>query len=476
VTPAAPREPSIELLAGWGNAAPTAARVHTPASAGEAAGLVSPDPQMAHQRGLPARGLLARGLGRAYGDAAQNAGGLVLRTSALNHIDLDESAAAATVGAGVSLDALLRVTLPRGLFVPVTPGTRWVSCGGALACDVHGKNHHVDGSWSRHVSRFGLATPRGMLEDVLPGSPEFAATAGGMGLTGLITDLTLRLIRVPTSAIVVDTERTADLDACMARMLDNDADYRYSVAWLDCLAGSGRTGRGVLTRGNHAEVADLPARARHDPLRYAPATRLAVPPVPPGLPSGLLSRRAVTAFNAAYYHRAPARATTVEPLVSYFYPLDVIAHWNRMYGARGFLQYQYAVPYGQEEVVRQTLRRLEAAGCPSYLAVFKRFGPQDGLLAFPLEGWTLALDLPAAAPGLGRVLDGLDELVAAAGGRIYLAKDSRLRPDLLAAMYPRLDEWRAIRDKLDPEETMRSDLSRRLGLAGADAEPRGGAR
>jgi decaprenylphospho-beta-D-ribofuranose 2-oxidase len=259
----------------------------------------------------------------------------------------------------------------------------------------------------------------------------------------------------------------------MARMLDNDADYRYSVAWLDCLAGGGRAGRGVLTRGNHAEVADLPPDARHDPLRYAPTTRLAVPPLPPGLPSGLLSRRAVTAFNAAYYHRAPGRATTVESLDSYFYPLDVMAHWNRLYGRRGFLQYQYAVPYGQEEVVHQTLRRLDAAGCPSYLAVFKRFGPQDGLLAFPLEGWTLALDIPASAPGLARVLDGLDELVAAASGRVYLAKDSRLRPDLLPVMYRRLNEWRAIRDKLDPEATMRSDLARRLGLTGPATGPTG---
>ena len=442
-----------ELLAGWGTTAPTVAHVRTPKTAAEVAALLGDN--------YP-RGLLPRGLGRAYGDAAQNAGGLVVRTSALDHIDVDESAATVTVGAGVSLDALLRVALPRGLFVPVTPGTRWVTCGGALACDVHGKNHHVDGSWSRHVSRFGLATPRGMLDDVLPGSPEFAATAGGMGLTGLITDMTMQLIRVPTGAIVVDTERTPDLDACMARMLDNDADYRYSVAWLDCLARGGKAGRGVLTRGNHAEVGDLPGGARRDPLHFAPTTRLTAPR---GLPSGLLNRRAVTAFNAAYYHRAPAHATSVESLAGYFYPLDVMSHWNRMYGPRGFLQYQYAVPYGQEDVVHQTLRRLEAAGCPSYLAVFKRFGPQDGLLAFPLEGWTLALDIPAGAPGLARVLDGLDELVADAGGRVYLAKDSRLRPDLLPAMYPRLDEWRAIRDKLDPEATMRSDLSRRLGLA-----------
>ena len=464
MTPGAAPQPSTEALAGWGNTAPTLARVRTPATAAEAAALVAEHPHAEHPHALPSRGLLPRGLGRAYGDAAQNAGGLLLRTSALDGIDLDEGAATVTVGAGVSLDALLRVTLPRGLFVPVTPGTRWVSCGGALACDVHGKNHHVDGSWSGHVSRFGLATPRGLLDDVWPGSPEFAATAGGMGLTGVITDLTLRLIRVPTSAIVVDTERVPDLDACMARMLDNDADYRYSVAWLDCLAGGGRAGRGVLTRGNHAEVDDLPPDARHDPLRYAPVTRLAVPPLPRALPSGLLHRRAVTAFNAAYYHRAPARATTVESLVSYFYPLDAMAHWNRLYGQRGFLQYQYAVPYGQEEVVHQSLRRLEKAGCPSYLAVFKRFGPQDGLLAFPLEGWTLALDIPAAAPGLARVLDGLDELVAGAGGRVYLAKDSRVSASALEDMYPRLPEFRKVRAEIDPSATLASDLSRRLGL------------
>ena len=449
------------LLSGWGRTAPSRATVSR-------ADAVEDVERVLSEGG--ARGVLARGLGRAYGDAAQNAGGLVVDMTGLRAFhDVDVANGRVTVDAGVSLDELIAALLPLGWFPRVVPGTRYVTVGGAIASDIHGKNHHVEGGFCDHVESLELLTPAGERVLAAPGDDVFRATAGGMGLTGVVLRATLRLMRVQTSWVREDVERARDLDDAMARMEAGDDGYRYSVAWIDCLARGASLGRSVLMRGDHAGLDDLEGRRAERPLAPPPRARLAAPP---WAPNGLLRRSTVAAFNEVYFRRAPrmerGRLVALQP---FFFPLDAVRGWNRMYGSRGFLQYQFVVPFGAEDALREAVERLARSGAASFLAVLKRFGGGRGLLSFPVEGWTLALDVPAAAPGLPALLDGLDELVAGAGGRVYLSKDSRLRPDVLAAMYPELAEWSSIRSRLDPGERMRSDLSRRLGLTA----PAGGA-
>jgi decaprenylphospho-beta-D-ribofuranose 2-oxidase len=451
--PALAGEPRV--LTGWGRTAGTRAFVSAPSDAAAVAGALA---------AAGPRGVVARGLGRAYGDAAQNAGGSVIDVTALDRVlSLDVEGGVVTVEAGISLDRLASAMLPFGWFLPVTPGTAFVTVGGAIASDVHGKNHHRDGGFCDHVTRLVLVTPGGARLELAPGDDLFEATAGGMGLTGVVVEATVGLLRVETASIVEDVERCADLDDCMARMAARDDEYRYSVAWIDCLARGRRLGRSVLLRGDHASASDLGEGARGgNLLERRRGLRAAAPP---WVPNGLLRRSTVAAFNEAYYRHAPrssrGRVVALDP---YFYPLDAVRGWNRMYGDRGFLQYQFALPFGREDALREALERLSGARVASFLAVLKRFGPGRGLLSFPQPGWTLALDVPAGDPALAVLLDGLDELVAGADGRVYLSKDSRLRPDLLEAMYPELPRWRALVRSADPGGVMRSDLARRLRL------------
>lgn len=444
-----------ERLTGWGRTAGTVATV------------VRPEDAAAGARALDAatedRPVAFRGLGRSYGDAAQSAGGTVLDTTRMRGVlAFDLRTGVVRAEAGLSIDALLRATVPAGWFVPVTPGTRMVTLGGAVAADVHGKNHHRDGSFGAHVVAIRLATPDGMVEDLGPGEALFDATVGGMGLTGLILEVTVRLIPVTSAYLQVSTSRAPDLDALMTILEEQDAAQRYSVAWIDCLSGGRSLGRGVVTAGDHLEAGDLEATVAADPLRFAPSTRLQAPPF---VPSGLLNRGTVRAFNEAWYRRAPrAPQESVEHAATFFHPLDGVADWNRIYGPRGFIQYQYVVPFGAEATVARTLEELSASGVPSFLAVLKRFGAQGtGLLSFPMPGWTLAIDIPAGAALVG-LLARLDRQVLQAGGRLYLAKDARMPRHLVEAGYPRLDAFRTIRRTVDPHGRIATDLSRRLAL------------
>jgi decaprenylphospho-beta-D-ribofuranose 2-oxidase len=450
--------PEPRLLTGWGRTAPTAAARVIGATHDADVKDALADP--------PRRGVIPRGLGRSYGDAAQNAGGVVLdMAGGPAAISLDPATGLATASGGTSLDAVMRYLLPRGFFVPVTPGTRHVTVGGAVAADIHGKNHHVDGSWMDHVTSLTLALPGGEERVVGPTGTDadvFWATAGGMGLTGVVTSCTFHAIPVETSRIVVDTTRLPDLDAVLAAMADTDTRHRYTVAWLDVLATGRSLGRSVLTCGDHAPLAAVGA----DPesaLSFNPKPVVGAPPV---VPPGLLNRVSIRAFNEFWFRRAAAKRTgEVQTISAFFHPLDLVRDWNRLYGRRGFVQWQFVVPDDATDVLRAIIERLIRAGAASFLTVLKRFGRANpGPISFPARGWTLALDIPSGTSGLAEALDGLDRVVADANGRIYLAKDSRLAPELLPAMYPRLEEWRAVRDRLDPHGDLQSDLGRRLGL------------
>jgi decaprenylphospho-beta-D-ribofuranose 2-oxidase len=446
------------LLSGWGRTAPSRATVVRPADTGAiAAELVSPS----------RRGVLPRGLGRSYGDVAQNGGGVVLDMTGLAGVEaFDERRGTVTALAGTSLDAILRVIVPHGWFLPITPGTRFVTLGGAIANDVHGKNHHVDGGIGDHLSAFDLVTADGLARSVTTTThPEtFAATVGGMGLTGVITRATIRLLRIESTRMRVDTERAMDLDGLMARMTSGDERYRYSVAWVDGLARGRRLGRAVLTRGDHARLEELGDRWSGDALAFDPRSLPSVPAISPNIVTPITARL----FNEVWFHNAPrSEHGRIVPMVPFFYPLDAVGDWNRLYGRRGFVQYQFVVPFGEESTVRYALERLAASASGSFLSVLKRFGPGRGMLSFPIEGWTLALDIPARRDHLGDLLDALDRRVADAGGRVYLAKDARLDPGLLPAMYPDLARADAIRSALDPANVFRSDLARRLGIGTA---------
>ena len=449
--------PSRARLWGWGRTNSTVAEEVAVPAGGLAETLKEAGP----------RGALARGLGRSYGDAAQNGGGLVLRlTAGTGDVVLDPAAGRATVGAGVSIDELLRVIVPRGFFVPVTPGTRFVTIGGAIASDIHGKNHHVDGSIANYIDSITMMLADGSTTVVGPhhNPALFWATTGGMGLTGVMLDATIRLLPIETSRMSVDTSRMADLDTLLATMSSGDDDVRYSVAWIDLVAKGRHLGRSVLSRGDHARLADLDARQAVDPFAYGPHQLIAVPPLVPSV--GVLNHASIAAFNEVWYRKAPKRRTgEIQGIGAFFHPLDLVGSWNRLYGSRGMLQYQFVVPFGEEDAMRTVVERLSASGAPSFLAVLKRFGGANPApLSFPRAGWTLALDLPGASRGLGDLLHGLDRVVLDAGGRHYLAKDSHMTPDAVRRGYPRLDDWKAIRDEVDPHRIWQSDLGRRLGL------------
>ena len=436
---------------GWGRYAGTTSATFVPANVEDLA--VSE---------LPSSNLIARGLGRSYGDAAQRSGGSVLITSECTNVQwIDRQAGLVRADAGVTIGQLISQFTPKGWFVPVTPGTRQVTVGGAIAADIHGKNHHVDGSFGQHVQslRMRLASDEVITLSPADNAELFWATVGGMGLTGLIIDADIQLMAIPTSVVAVETQRLRLLDDLLDEMRRSDDLHDFSVAWVDLLGN----GRSVLTQGSFATPAQLEGLGRHTAagLHQRPSTpNVGLPPFP-------LPRIAVTpgvkAFNELWWRKAPAELTlTGESITAFFHPLDAVTDWNRVYGRTGFVQWQCVIPDSTIHALYDIVDRL--ATLPSYFTVLKRFGAgNDSPLSFPAPGWTLAVDLPATPKAL-LGLANLDRIVAEAGGRIYLAKDARMQRELFEQMYPRLADFKAVRAEIDPGRRFCSDLSERLGI------------
>lgn len=404
--------------------------------------------------------VLCRGLGRSYGDSSlpPPSHPVVAGTTLADRIlSFDPATRIVRAEAGASLRAINRLFLPRGFYSPVTPGTQYITLGGMVAADVHGKNHHRDGCFGQHVLRLRMRVADGrIVECSRETHPDlFRATIGGMGLTGHVLEVEFRLAGVPSAWIVMESERVPDIDAYIDALKAAAREWPYTMGWIDCLSRGSRLGRGILMKGRWAGPEEAPPR---------PPRPQARPAVPFELPGWVLNRWSVSAFNALYFRshvpRRRRRRVGPEP---FFYPLDAIAHWNRMYGARGFTQYQCVLP---EEAGRGAARRflelLTGRGGASMLCVIKDCGDEGvGLLSFPRRGISIALDIPVR-DGTQALVDALNELVIAEGGRIYLAKDLFTRAGHFRAMEPRLEEWMAIRRKWDPQGRIRSAQSVRL--------------
>ena len=411
------------------------------------------------------RTLIARGNGRSYGDAALNPG-LTLSMLAMDRLQaFDPDTGLLTCQAGVRLSDILATFVPRGWFPVVVPGTELVTVGGMIAADVHGKNHHRDGSFGAHVESLTLATGDGETRRCSrsENADLFRATLGGMGLTGVILSASFRLRPVDSAFILAETIATRDLDDTLA-LFEGSGDRPYSVAWIDCLARGAKLGRSLVSRGGWLARSSLPARLASNPLRVASPARLAVRV---DAPSALLNRTSIRLFNALHYRRGRVRGGE-RPVHygSFFFPLDRMEAWNRLYGRRGFVQYQCVLPKAESRRgVRALLECVAAAGSGPFLTVLKLFGPAgEGMMSFPLEGYTLALDFPMRA-GTVALLNRLDAIAHARGGRVYLAKDACCAPERVRQGYPRLDEFNAIRTgAARGAHRFASALSRRLGL------------
>lgn len=415
-------------------------------------------------------GTIARGAGRSYGDAAQNEDGVVLDMTTLRAgVKLDAPAHEARVAAGTTFAELLLELARNGLTLPVVPGTRHLTVGGAIAADVHGKNHPADGSFARHLRSFELCTPaQGLLEVSRESDGElFDATIGGMGLTGVITAATLRVAPMSTPCSLAEVVRVDSLERAL-EVMSEPSGYSHSIAWLDLLAFGGGFGRAVVTRSREAEGATRIA-GRGRLIKGSDGTPFAQSPligVPRGFPARLLNLATVRAFNTLHWRLAPRGARErLLTMSAQLFPLDTVGNWNRLYGEHGLVQYQFAVPSGSETLIHRIPELLRRRRLPMYLAVLKRFGAcTEGKLSFPIEGWTMAIDLPAATPGLELGLAEADDILASNGGRVYLAKDARMRPETMATMYPTMGGFREVCERVDPERRLQSDMARRLEL------------
>ncbi len=448
--------PSVSsVLSGWGNYPRVECNVFFQRRIDQMQALLRTD---------SATGLIPRGLGRSYGDSALNADGVWSQTARNRFLSLDVETGCITCEAGVSLEEIIEVTLPHGWFLPTTPGTKFVTVGGAIAADVHGKNHHRDGTWGQHVQRFSLMLADGNILECSPVENQdiFWATIGGMGLTGIVLEATIGLMKVPSAFVQVDQRRAGNLAEAFDLFMETDEQYKYSVAWIDCLSQGRRLGRSVLLLGNDADADTVQAQGYADPYQVPGRRSKRIPIQFPGL---AMNKYAVKAFNELYYRRHGDKQMLVD-FDSYFYPLDSVQNWNRIYGKRGFVQYQALFPKEHSrEAMTRLLEIISKSGQASFLAVLKSSGAANrGMLSYLFDGHTLALDFPYRGAKTERLCRELDQVMLDFRGRVYLAKDALVSAETFARMYPRLDEFRQLKKRIDPETVFRSHQSDRVGI------------
>lgn len=461
-------------LTGWGRTAPTTAEV---LATDDVEKLQEAVRQVAEQNdGKPAhlkRGVIARGMGRSYGDPAQNAGGLVVDMRPLNKIhSIDPDSALVDVDGGVTLDQLMKAALPYGLWVPVLPGTRQVTIGGAIGPDIHGKNHHSAGSFGDHVASMELLVADGRVLHLEPEGSEddpngelFWATVGGMGLTGIILRATIRMTKTETAYFIADGDLTGSLDETIEFHSDgSEHNYTYSSAWFDAISPEPKLGRAAISRGSLATLAqleELNPKLAKDPLKFNAPQLVTVPDI---FPSFTMNKLSMIAIGELWWLKSGTYRNQVQNLTQFYQPLDLIGEWNRGYGKRGFLQYQFVVPREAVDPFKDIVRDIQRSGHYSALNVFKLFGEGNKApLSYPMPGWNVCVDFPIK-PGLGDFLDDLDKRVMEFGGRLYLAKESRTSAENFHKMYPEMQHWLATRRKIDPTGVFASDMSRRLEL------------
>lgn len=405
--------------------------------------------------------LIARGSGLSYGDASLAP--CILSTLKYNKIlEFNKEYGTITCESGVTLDELLQVIVPVGWFLPVTPGTKYITLGGAVAADVHGKNHHKEGSLGRYVNNLTIMSANGEVIKCSRAENEniFNATCGGMGLSGVILEVELQLKKINTSFIIQKNLIARNLTELLELLKENSL-VTYSVAWIDCIASGKNLGRGVLMLGEHASPDEIPCQHRHRPLESHRGSKLNLSF---DMPTFLLNSFSIGAFNTLYYHaHALSKKTFPVHYDKFFYPLDFILNWNRLYGKRGFLQYQFAIPsIHREQGLVKIIKQISSSRLGSFLGVLKILGPSDHLLSFGMSGYTLALDFPVTNK-LFPLLDELDKIVIEHGGRIYLAKDARMKTEVFEGGYPERKRFREVVKQFS-DDKFESLLSKRLAI------------
>ncbi|MTI20658.1 FAD-binding oxidoreductase [Fulvivirga sp. RKSG066] len=403
---------------------------------------------------------IARGNARSYGDSALYSN--TISSQRYNRmLAFNEDEGIFTCEAGVLFSEILDVVVPKGWFLPVTPGTKFITVGGAIASDIHGKNHHKEGSFSQHLMQFELACADGTVKTCSreENSDLFEATCGGMGLTGVILTATFKLKAIETAYINQTQTKAKNLDEIIDLFQQHEA-VTYSMAWIDCLKGGKQFGRSILITGEHATKDELSQKQAKAPLHLPEKKKLNIPF---NFPSFALNEFSIKAFNALYYAKNIRRvSSSVIPYEPFFYPLDAILNWNRMYGKKGFVQYQFVLPLEtSKKGLTDILERIRKKGLGSFLAVLKLFGEQEDLISFPMKGFTLALDFPIKK-GLFEFLDELDKVVVSYGGRIYLTKDARMDAKVFWETYPHIDKFVDIVKKYNPQGKFTSLQSQRL--------------